>query len=690
VSSFGFDLSVYDVFGVLAAGGAVRLVSTAATRDPAALWQMVTEEGITCWDSTPATLQQLTPWLTATPTRGSMRLVLLSGDWIPVPLPDQVRQGWPDAAVVALGGATEATIWSNVYPVGAVDPRWPSIPYGRPIPHARYYVLTPTLAPCPIGVRGDLYIGGAVLAIGYLGDGRQTASRFVPDPFAATPGARLYRTGDCARWQDDGQLEFLGRVDDQVKIRGYRIELGEIEAVLRERAGVRDAVVVAREDEPGQKRLVAYLLGAPCADDVRARLREWLPEYMIPAAFVAVESFPLTANGKIDRKALPAPGGERIVPGAYVEPRTVTEQLLCEIWQRVLGVARVGVEDNFFDLGGDSILSIQVAAEAREHGIQLGVQQLFHAPTVAALAELVADHRSATITVDQSPVVPLSTTGSRPPFFCVHPVGGGIGQYHDLSLHLGPEQPFYAIRAQGFSDAPTTEEARDSIEQMAARYVDAIRAVCPQPPYCLGGWSYGGVVAYEMARQLERAGVPVGLVVLLDSRIGTGVVEEGDDGTFLYRAAEELAVRAGQPMPVTYDDLLRVDPVHRREYLAEKLRPLTKMSVEAGLAMADRLMQWVRLRERMWKQYRPGPYSGHVLLFRSSDPGDGMQATADSSAPARGWDIAAQAAVDVEWVPGDHLTIVAEPHVRVLAARLAYWIDRATSEARATMPLSAG
>ena len=204
--------------------------------------------------------------------------MLLSGDWIPVPLPDQVRQGWPDAAVVALGGATEATIWSNVYRVGAVDPRWPSIPYGRPIPQARYYVLTPTLAPCPIGVRGDLYIGGAVLAIGYLGDARQTAARFVPDPFAATPGARLYRTGDCARWRDDGQLEFLGRVDDQVKIRGYRIELGEIETAIRKHPQVQDAVVKVHGDGE-ERRLVAYTVRRRTQQEQRqaraVKLEEW-------------------------------------------------------------------------------------------------------------------------------------------------------------------------------------------------------------------------------------------------------------------------------------------------------------------------------------------------------------------------------------------------------------------------------
>jgi amino acid adenylation domain-containing protein/non-ribosomal peptide synthase protein (TIGR01720 family) len=410
VSSFGFDLSVYDLFGPLAAGGSVRIVATAATRDPEALWRLLRREPITVWDSTPAALQQLTPWFTAgAGADAALRLVLLSGDWIPVALPDQVRQAYPRVEVVALGGATEATIWSNVYRVGAVDPGWPSIPYGTPIPRARYYVLTPTLTPCPIGVRGGLYIGGAVLAQGYLGNARQTAAQFVPDPFAAAPGARLYQTGDCARWRADGQLEFLGRVDDQVKIRGYRVELGEIEAVLRERCGIRETVVVVREDAPGQQRLVAYVLGqdAPSGSDLRTRLREWLPDYMIPAAVVPMEIFPLTPNGKVDRKALPAPSGERAAASAYVPPRTPVEQLLSAIWQRVLRVDRVGVEDNFFELGGDSILGIQIASAVREAGLRINVQQIFRDQTIASIAEHVPESTSSVDDVAEG-AVPLT------------------------------------------------------------------------------------------------------------------------------------------------------------------------------------------------------------------------------------------------------------------------------------------
>jgi thioesterase domain-containing protein/aryl carrier-like protein len=399
---------------------------------------------------------------------------------------------------------------------------------------------------------------------------------------------------------------------------------------------------------------------------------------MIPAAFVPLEALPLTANGKVDRKALPALVADRTAGGTHVAPRTEVEAVLCEIWQRVLRVERVGIEDNFFDLGGDSIVSIQIAAEAREAGVQIGVQELFRAPTIAALAEAAAETALLAGAKEWSPVVSISTTGTRPPIFCVHPLGGGVGAYRDLARHLGSDQPFHALQAKEFSEPPTVRDAADSIEQMAARYVDAIRAIQPRGPICLAGWSFGGAVAYEMARQLEGAGLFVNLVALLDSRPGSERIEEIDEGSILYWAAAELAVRVGKTMPVTWQDLHRVDPADRRTYLAEKLRPITMVNADAGLQMADPLMKWIRIRERMWKQYRPGPCSAPIVMFRASEADDGIDAASMPEAlePARGWEAIAHAPVHVEWIPGSHLTLVTEPHVRVLAARLAAWIGR--------------
>lgn len=308
VTSFCFDLSVYDVFGVLAAGATVRLASAAELAEPDTLVDLLEREAITIWDSAPAALAMVMPFVQAREPAGrdTLRLALLSGDWIPVPLPDQIRAAFPNAEVVSFGGATECTVWSNDYRVRDVDPAWPSIPYGKPMQNARYYVLDGDLRPCPLGAEGDLYIAGTCVALGYSAAAPLTAAKFLPDPGAVRPGERMYRTGDRARWLPSGDLEFLGRLDDQVKVRGYRIELGEVQSALLQCPGVRAASVVAPTG-PGGRTLAAFYVpeAEPLrkADLVRA-LRTILPSYMIPTRIIPLDELPLTSTGKIDRAAL--------------------------------------------------------------------------------------------------------------------------------------------------------------------------------------------------------------------------------------------------------------------------------------------------------------------------------------------------------------------------------------------------
>jgi amino acid adenylation domain-containing protein len=308
VTSFCFDLSVYDVFGVLASGATVRLASTAEVAEPESLADLLEQEPITVWDSAPAALAMVMPFIQSREPAGrdTLRLVLLSGDWIPVPLPDQVRAAFPGAEVVALGGATECTVWSNHYRVGEVDPAWPSIPYGKPMQNARYYVLDDGLRPCPLAGDGDLYIAGECVAQGYAKPARLTAGRFLPDPWARRPGERMYRTGDRARWLASGDLEFLGRLDEQVKVRGYRVELGEVQNALLQCPGIRAAAVVAPPG-PGGRTLAAFYVPIaeplPRAELVRA-LQAVLPSYMVPARIIALDELPLTGTGKVDRAAL--------------------------------------------------------------------------------------------------------------------------------------------------------------------------------------------------------------------------------------------------------------------------------------------------------------------------------------------------------------------------------------------------
>ena len=436
VASLCFDLSVYDIFGLLAAGGSIHVADEQDMRDPERLLRLLCTEPITFWDSAPAALQQIAALFLSAAALGDerhLRLVFLSGDWIPVTLPDAVRQTFPSAQVIGLGGATEATVWSNFYPIGVVEPHWVSIPYGKPIQNAAYYVLDGQLNPCPVGVRGDLYIGGECLVLGYANDPVLTAGKFVPNPFAQgmgdggwgmedsppiphpspppalrlSPITRLYRTGDQARFWPDGNIEFLGRVDHQVKIRGFRIELGEIETVLSGHPAVRDAAVLARADVAGDRRLVAYVVPSDglqvtssedaslvarhssLVDELRGFLRQQLPEYMVPSAFVLLEALPVTANGKLDRRALPAVDRTHLSQETeFVAPRTPLEAKLAEKWAEVLGVERIGIHDNFFDLGGHSLMATQLISRLREaFQVDLPLQSLFEMPTVAGLAE---------------------------------------------------------------------------------------------------------------------------------------------------------------------------------------------------------------------------------------------------------------------------------------------------------------
>jgi amino acid adenylation domain-containing protein len=401
VNSLTFDLSVYDIFGTLAAGATIHVAARADIREPQRLARMLRQHPVTFWSSAPVVLQQLAPYFSDEPRRNAeehLRLVFLSGDWIPLRLPDEVRAAFPKAQVVNLGGATEATVWANYFTVGAVEPHWVSIPYGKPFQNVRYYILDARLNPVPIGVPGDHYIGGECLALGYT-SAVLTAERFIPDPFSVEGGERLYTTGDRARYHADGNIEFLGRRDQQVKIRGHRIELGEIEAALVSHRAVREAVIIVREDVPGEKRLVGYVVPkqqpAPTTSELHSFLKEKLPAYMLPSAFVMLDALPLTPNGKLDRRALPAPDASRpSLASSYLAPKTELERRIAEIWQEVLRVERVGIGDNFFELGGHSLLLVQVHGRLNEMLRQeLPIIELFKYPTVATLAAHLGQQR---------------------------------------------------------------------------------------------------------------------------------------------------------------------------------------------------------------------------------------------------------------------------------------------------------
>jgi amino acid adenylation domain-containing protein len=400
LSSLSFDLSVYDIFGTLAAGGTIVFPEAARRRDPQHWAERIESEGVTLWNSVPALMEMLAEQASQRPADAAeapatLRLVFLSGDWIPVSLPGRIRalpSVTPGVEMISMGGATEASIWSIIHPIGDVEPSARSIPYGRPMVNQTFHVLDGHLRPRPTWVPGQLYIGGIGLAKGYWRDPAKTAASFITHP---ETGERLYRTGDLGRYLPGGDIEFLGREDSQVKIRGYRVELGEIESILAVHPAVRDAVVVARDGgAPGEKRLSAYVVAEPesglDAAALRAFLGDRVPDYMVPAGFHFLDSLPLTPNGKVDRRALPAFDQESVRSRReYVAPRTEIEEAVANICAEALGVEKLGIYDDFFEMGGDSLMAIRAIFRVRkEVGVDLEVRSFFDAPTVAGLAEV--------------------------------------------------------------------------------------------------------------------------------------------------------------------------------------------------------------------------------------------------------------------------------------------------------------
>jgi amino acid adenylation domain-containing protein/non-ribosomal peptide synthase protein (TIGR01720 family) len=391
LSSLSFDLSVYDIFGLLASGGTIVVPDAASRRDPTHWADLVSRHRVTIWNSVPALMNIQVDHLSERGRESleSLRLVMMSGDWIPVSLPDRIKELVQGIEVVSLGGATEASIWSILYPIDEVDPSWKSIPYGRPMWNQSWQILNERLEPCPVWAVGELYIGGIGLAQGYWRDEQKTAHRFITHP---RTGERLYRTGDLGRYLPDGNIEFLGREDSQVKIQGYRIELGEIEAALEVHEDVRTAVVNAFGEQRGSKRLIGYIVPEqkqPASSELQLHLKTKLPEYMIPTTFMFLDKLPLSSNGKVDRRALPEPERVQQDESTLVAPGNWKEQALVEIWSKVLGLDQIGINDNFFELGGDSILSIRVAAQASEAGLRLTPDQIFQFRTIAELSGVV-------------------------------------------------------------------------------------------------------------------------------------------------------------------------------------------------------------------------------------------------------------------------------------------------------------
>ncbi len=562
-------------------------------------------------------------------------------------------------------GPTEATIYATALMFGRAS-ALPSaeVAIGRPVANTQIHVLDQRLQAVPLGVAGEIHIGGAGVARGYLNRDALTAERFIADPFSSTPGARLYKSGDLARWLPDGTLEYLGRNDDQVKLRGFRIELGEIASALTACEGVRDAVVVAREDTPGDKRLVAYVIAAkgqtPVAAHMRTQLARTLAEYMLPSAFVSVDRFPLTTNGKLDREALPPPDLAALITRQWEAPQGEVESAIAAIWQELLQVERVGRHDQFFELGGHSLLAVQLMARIQQTlAIEVPIRALFAEPSLEGFAAAVLAQRHC---ARHASLVPIRPAGTRTPLFLVHPGEGEIGYARALAPSLDPDMPVYGLAASGFlRDEPVS----DCVEEMAANYLAAIRQVQPHGPYRLAGWSAGGTIAYEIANQLAGADEVVEFLGLIDTRHDYHMenAEHPDLPSFMLDA-----------LPPQLPSAVRLQiQAHQQK---GDIDAMIGCAQQAGALPSDLdgalLRRLLEVRHGISKatyDYAPPTIPAPLTLFAALDVG-----RVDRSL---GWDAFAGPRLQLVPVRGDHYSIMERANIGALGAAITKAIDEA-------------
>jgi amino acid adenylation domain-containing protein len=523
-TSVGFDVSVPELFWPLQVGSAVVIAEPGGHRDPEYLVRLIQEQGVSEVNMVPSLLAAFVAQPGAAEC-DSLRRIEAAGEALPVELAGRFAALLPYAELHNLYGPTEAavevTAWEH-----RPEPGAGSVPIGAPIWNTQVYVLDGALRPVPPGVTGELYLAGTGLARGYLNRSALTAERFVASPF--TPGARMYRTGDVVRWRSDGVIDYVGRIDFQVKVRGFRIELGEIETVLSTHPGVRHAAVIAREDRPGDQRIVGYVVpsaplaagdegeaGAELAAELRALVAGRLPEYMVPAAIVPVPELPVTASGKLDRRALPVPDYGDGSTGRG--PRNQWEEILCGLFAEVLGVPGVGIDDDFFALGGHSLLATGLIGRIRaELGIDIAIRAVFRSPTVAQLATRLMSNSVPDSFEDPFAVVLPLRTEEEPaaaPLWCLHPGGGLCWSYLSFIPKITGRM-IYGIQARGYDG---DSELPGSLDEMISDYLEQLLAVQPDGPYYLLGWSYGGMLAHALAAELERRGHKVAFLALLDS-----------------------------------------------------------------------------------------------------------------------------------------------------------------------------
>lgn len=659
---FSFDVSGWEFFWPLLVGASMVMAKPEGHKDSHYLIRLIQEQHITTLHFVPSMLYHFL----AEPEVShctSLKRVICSGEALAYELQGQFFAHLPEVELHNLYGPTEAAI--DVTAWRCQPNARQTVPIGQPIANTQIYLLDKRLHPTPVGVPGELHIGGVNLARHYGQRPALTAAKFIPDPFGP-PGTRLYKTGDLARYWPDGTIEYLGRVDHQVKIRGFRIEPGEIEARLNQHPQIAASLVLVHKESPGNEQLLAYLVitqsPPPTITELRHFLQVKLPDYMIPAAFIYLDAFPLLPNGKIDRRALPAPDHARPdLAAGYTPPVTPIEETLADIWSGILGIDHIGIHDNFFELGGNSLLAVRLTARIqKQFDITIPLANLFQGATIESLARIL---ERQTALMPPSSLVQIQPHGPKQPFFCVHPAGGNVLCYVDLARHLSIEQPFYGLQAQGIT-LQENKPLHTTIEAMAAHYVAELQAIQPVGPYLLGGWSMGGTIAFEMAQQLRAQNQEVAFLALFDTPAIFTHENAGD-----VDEAELLANIAHQyHMPLSLQNLRQIEPDNLLPYFIEQAKAANILPPD--LPQLRHYLDIYKLHNRIVIDYQPQPYDGPVTLFRASE-----DFSEERDDPTLGWQPFVTQAVTIYPVPGNHGTMALEPHVRTLARHLQICLD---------------
>jgi amino acid adenylation domain-containing protein len=694
-SPLGFDATVTTVLPPLLVGKPMVLLADDERTLPQLSARLFASGAAWLFKITPAHLEALSYLDRPVAVGEAAHCIVIGGEQLSLATLHRWKgELLPAATFVNEYGPTETTVGCSVWQVsdaavlGALDGA--AAPIGRAIGNTQLYVLGEGMRLQPMGCVGELYIGGKGVALGYLGRAELTAERFVVDPFANEPGARLYRTGDLVRYRADGELEFLGRSDDQVKLRGFRIELGEIEQQLSNLVDVQAATVVLREDAPGEKRLVAYVVPTQVPQDrgqervlmaaYRTSLAQRLPDYMVPSGYVVLAALPLTVNGKVDRKALPMPDLTQS-EAVHLAPRTPTEQIIADIWVDILRVKQVDVADDFFRLGGHSLLAVQLISQLRKRAaMNVELRHLFTHPTLGALAAFIDSSKP---TSRYPNLVPIRSYGHSTPLFLIHPIGGEVQYAFDLARHMDADRPVYALAASGMAIGETPQA---SIVDMARVYLDAIRHVQSTGPYLLAGWSLGGMIAYEIAHQLLAMGETVNFVGMIDTgsspylraQMRAENISGFDECRALMHWIVDLYPQGTDARQhPAYDELLALAEGGNLDAMIAVCQREAFLPEHLDMALVKRILAVYRAGAEAAAAYEAPSVATNVNFF-AADRNEGEDLTF-------GWSDLLGARLEATRIGGSHLSIVKSPCIEILARELSGRIKRHSPSAELSL-----